>query len=213
LARALSDVVHAINNSLQVMSGSAELLEGRLAADPVACQRLQAIRAQAERAAATVTDLLAYSRGGGADRRPTDINRLLDVAVAMRAHSLSRLRILTSRDAPTGDRVLGLVPPNGCLQLLLNALLLLEARVAGRERASIAMTSTVSGPTVCVRLQGGGTGWDDVPWGGAEPSVRGPHWRVMEVLAAAMEGTAALVEADGAPGIALTFPAAGATRA
>lgn len=209
LARALSDVVHGINNALQVMSGSAELLEHRLAADVTTCERLQAIRVQAERAAAAVTDLLAYARGGTAEPTPTDLSRLLDVALSMRAHSLSRLRILTPKSASSGECVLALVPPGDCVQLLLNVLLLLEPRVAGHEHASLATTCLVSGSTVRVRLQASGGGWTGDPWGESAEPVPGPLWRVIDLLATAVGGTAALVHADGAPGVELTVPAAG----
>jgi C4-dicarboxylate-specific signal transduction histidine kinase len=204
LARALSDVVHGINNALQVMSGSAELVELRVPDDETARQRLQAIRAQAERAAAAVNELLAYARPGAGGSGAVDLSHLADVAIGMRAHSLGRLRILTTREAGQGP-ARAMVDAQACLQLFLNVLLWLEARLAGRERAAIAVRCVMAGAAVRVELLGSDAGGAGSSWPVDSAGTDSPQWRVIGLLAASMG--AGVERVDGSPGVVVTVPA------
>lgn len=204
LARALSDVVHALNNSLQVMSGSAELLEARLPDGDPSRPRLTAIRQQAERAAATIGDLLAYARAVPGERRTVDVSRACDVALAMRAHSLSRQRIIVAREPSAAVQALVASPP-AVLQLLLNVLLFVERRVqsGGEVRLSVADDRGAVRVRVSARLASGdplpqeGTGADGVA-----------QRRVFDLLGRDVGGAVRVGAGDGTLDIEVELPAA-----
>src|SRR4051812_13757873 len=62
VARALANMAHDVNNALQIISGSVELLDSRPDLDPGVQRRIQIIGTHAARAAATVRELSAYAR-------------------------------------------------------------------------------------------------------------------------------------------------------
>jgi len=70
-------VAHDFNNLLTAIRGYTELLELDLKDDPRALQQLGSIRESADRAAALVRQLLAFSRKQVAEKKITDVNALL----------------------------------------------------------------------------------------------------------------------------------------
>ena len=93
IVQAFSNAAHTINNALQIAGGRAELIEMRETIDPDVRTRVRAIRAQGDRVAAVVDQLLTYSRGEAAERVAVDIVSTIHTALEMRAHPLSRARV------------------------------------------------------------------------------------------------------------------------
>ena len=123
IVRAFSNAAHDVNNDLQVIGGSAELLERR-ELDPAVRRRVEAIREQAVAAAATINRLLAYSRAEPAAPGPIELSQVVTAAVAMRRSSLSRARIgidVESVPEPCWAVADGGGPAPGLLDILLAA--------------------------------------------------------------------------------------------
>jgi signal transduction histidine kinase len=128
IVRAFSNAAHDINNALQIIAGSAELLEAR-ELDPMLRRRFETIRQQSGRAAVSVERLLAYSRDAPVSECPLDLASEVEGAVAMRAFSLRRAGITVVVDRSDPNPFWMLADRNRILQALLNLLLLAEAAV------------------------------------------------------------------------------------
>jgi signal transduction histidine kinase len=128
IVRAFSNAAHDVNNALQVIAGSAELIEAR-EIDPVLRRRVEAIRAQAGRAASSIDRLLSYSRGSGEGRRTVDVSPVLDSAVAMRSFALGRARIQITVERVAAEPFWAVIDRNRTLQAFLDMLLWAEEMV------------------------------------------------------------------------------------
>jgi signal transduction histidine kinase len=137
VARVVSNAAHDVNNALQVIGGSAEMLGGRSTIGPVEQRRVQAIASQAERIAATLERLSAITRLEMGGRQSVDLTRLLDDAVALRAFSLGRARIAVQIDKPAGASCVVSADRRRILQLFLNLLLNVEQALSSRPGASL----------------------------------------------------------------------------
>ena len=137
VARVYSNTAHDINNALQVISGSAELLE--TAANPVAVleKRVTAIRTQSGRAAGVIETLLLYSKGAPEPPRRLDLAALAAQAVAMRDVTLRRAGITATVSRSDEHPFWVLVSRWKLLQVLLNVLLVAEHAFAGAGSATI----------------------------------------------------------------------------
>ena len=93
IVQAFSNAAHTINNALQIAGGRAELIEMRESIDPDVRARVRAIRAQGERVAAVIDELLTYSRGDGSQSGPVDLVATVRTGLEMRSHPLSRARV------------------------------------------------------------------------------------------------------------------------
>jgi C4-dicarboxylate-specific signal transduction histidine kinase len=192
VARAFSNTAHGVNNALQVVSGNAELLESADGMAPAVLKRVQAIRAQSGRAATSIDGLLSYARGMAQPPSTIDLGRVLDSALEMRAHSLSRARITVAMTRPEEGSCLLVAPPGKLLQLMLNLLLMIEAELSGRPDARIGIA--VERVPSRVRLNITAAGALQSAAQGPSPDwflgfEKGAHERVVLGLASRMAGT------------------------
>jgi signal transduction histidine kinase len=137
VARVVSNAAHDINNALQVIGGSAEMLGNRPALGSVEQRRIQAIATQAERISATLEGLSSITRAEGVGRKLVDLTRVADDAVALRAFSLSRARIAVTIDRPTGGSCVVSADRRRILQVFLNLLLNVERVLVDRPEAMV----------------------------------------------------------------------------
>ena len=102
ISRIVSNAAHDINNALQVIGGSAEMLGIRSTLGPSEQRRVQAIGTQAERIAATLEGLSSVTRSDDGGRQLLDLTRVAEDAVALTAFSLNRARISVTSTSPVG---------------------------------------------------------------------------------------------------------------
>ncbi|HEY3885038.1 MAG TPA: ATP-binding protein, partial [Vicinamibacterales bacterium] len=87
----IAGVAHEINNPLQTIIGSVELLmDERTGADR---RDLELVRHEAARAGQIVRNLLAFVRHGAPDRAPVDLNQIVRATAAVREHHLRQVNI------------------------------------------------------------------------------------------------------------------------
>ena len=151
VARAFSNTAHDVNNALQVIAGSAELLEAR-DLDPAVRRRIETIRAETGKAAATINRLLSYARAPRQAAVRLDVWPLIDTAVSLRTASVARGRI--SLVVERADSAPVWVDGEGAkiLQTLLNMLLEAEDRIAGCRGAQIVVGVQVADAGVRVHV-------------------------------------------------------------
>ena len=157
LARLMSATVHDVNNLLQVVSGSAEVL----AMDPTpeaVTRRTTSIVAQAGQATAALQALAAFARdpgspGGHRDRvRPRAV---ADQAVALHLDALRKARIAVTVE---GDEVDCAGSAEGVLQVLLNLIVNAEQALADRAGAALAVRVSATAEAVSVAVADNGPG-------------------------------------------------------
>jgi signal transduction histidine kinase len=151
IVRALSNTAHDVNNALQVIAGSAELLESR-ELDPVVGRRIEAIRAESSRAAAVIDRLVAYLRAPASTASALDLWPLVDAAVAMRNASAKRRRIALVAERAEGAACRAIADGARTLQALLDLLLEAEESLADRTGASIRVQVERRGDLVDVTI-------------------------------------------------------------
>ena len=160
IVRAFSNLAHDVNNALQVVSGSAELLaSGDL--DQVARRRVEAVRTKAAEAATAIGQLLSYARDDGAPTaRAADVTTLVQTAVAMRSATLGRARIAVTVDQSTREPCRVTADRNSILQLLLNLLLHAEEMLQSGGGGQIAVRTgrEAAGVVVAVEARPSGPG-------------------------------------------------------
>jgi signal transduction histidine kinase len=137
VARIFSSTAHDVNNALQVISGSAELLEARQDIDATTLRRAQAIRGQAARATEAIDRLLRYTRDTGGSVRTVDVAGIVEAAVAMRAFTLNRAQITIETERSDEEPYRAAVDPPKILQLLLTLLLSFEQTLRSGSRGRI----------------------------------------------------------------------------
>jgi signal transduction histidine kinase len=158
IADAVSSVVHALSNDLQVIGGSAELLSAQSALGPAEHRRIDTIGARTTQAALTLGHLTSFTRPDGAGDRIVDLGGLVDIALALRAYRLNCALIsvaIERKDAGSyrvsGDRHL-------VLQVLLNLLMNAEAVLPSGGRIRIRLERSSRGCSVCIADSGPGIG-------------------------------------------------------
>lgn len=141
VVRAFSNTAHDVNNALQVIAGNAELLEAR-DLDPAVRRRVEIVRVESGKAAATINRLLDFARGPRQPNQRFDLWPIIDAAVAMRLSSVGRGRITLTVERERAQPAFIVGESLKVQQLLLDLLLTAEDRVAGRARARIDVSVT-----------------------------------------------------------------------
>jgi len=154
VTRLLSAMVHDVNNTLQVVSGAAEVL----AMDPTpeaVTKRTDAIVGHARQATAVLHALSAFARdadpaAGGA--RPRAI---AEQAVALRLYALRKARIAVT---VSGDECPCAAAHGRVLQVLLNLLVNAEQALAGRAGATLVVRVRTEAAHVSIAVEDNGPG-------------------------------------------------------
>lgn len=141
IARLVAGAAHEVNNALQVIGGSAELLQNRTDLPDSVQKTLSRIRDQAARAAAAVTGVVALSRAQPDSRASlVDMCDVATRAVDLRRYSIGRADLTVQLDVPsephlvTGHRLHLL---QAALNMIQNAEQVLAARRAGCIRVQV----------------------------------------------------------------------------
>ena len=156
IANQLANVVHEVNNMLQIISGSAELLQMDEGASAATVRRAATIIGQSRRAAELLGELLAFSRGGGGAAGPVDLKELVERALALRHYSMTKAQIRTAIDAAGGCRVAA--ERRQLMQIVLNLLMNAEQALTGIEDATLGIAIAPRGDLVELTMEDNGPG-------------------------------------------------------
>ena len=160
LGRAAANMVHELSNPLSAMVGFAESLEGSGACPEEMREDLQQMRQEAERCRRIISNLLSLARTPEPNPQPTDINELVERAIAVRVYQpgdggAGVIRNLAS-DMP---RVM--VDPDQIEQIVLNLLTNAEEAVAQREQGPrVTVTTRTTGSEIIITVADNGPGID-----------------------------------------------------
>ena len=152
----LSTTVHEVNNALQVISGSAELLAPGATSDVVA-RRSDAIGSQARRASALLAELSAFARDDTPEIERADLGQIARRALAMRQYTLARLNIQSGFEGDGAVRMAA-ARPRMVLQIVLNLLLNAERALTGRVGGRIVVHMAPGGECADLTVEDNGPG-------------------------------------------------------
>lgn len=214
VARLLAGTAHEVNNALQIISGTVELLIAREDLDPSAKAKLERVLVQSGKAAASVNRVLAFARAPSAARAVVDLAALVREAMQLREFSIRRAGNTIAFDAPAapylvlGSRVL---LQQAVLNLVINA-----EQALSEARGIIQVALHREGPWVVVHVADTGPGVAPeiadrlfAPFAGTEPSpdALGVGLAAAAVIADAHGGTLRLERARPGALFALSLPA------
>jgi signal transduction histidine kinase len=155
-ARLLSGLVHEINNALQVISGTLELLEQKLDMPVSAGPALERLRKQSERAAAVLAEVQLFTRASVHEFTAVNLREIAERSVNLRTFAIRRAGLTIRLDAGAGDyQVRGI---RGQLQqAVLNLIVNAEQALAG-TRGSIVVQLQPDDSAVVLRVSDDGPG-------------------------------------------------------
>jgi two-component system NtrC family sensor kinase len=158
VARTLVGTAHALNNALQVIAGSAELLTQQRELGDGSRRAIDRIQQQTARAAETLSDLMQFARDAQNTRGPLALRAIAAKAIALRAFSARRAGLTLAFE--TDDTVPGTVQgrPGQLLQVVLNLIMNAEQALAGQPGGTIAITLTESAERVNLTVTDNGPG-------------------------------------------------------
>ena len=156
-ARLLAGAVHEVNNALQVISGTVEILQGRSdLGDPVA-RALERVRNQSTRAGNALADVLAFTKGAIDETARVDLRDTVTYCLGVRRFAINRAG-LSVRFEPEPDSTYAVMGTRGLLQqAIINLIVNAEQALAG-TRGSIEVSLGGDERWVEVRVADEGAG-------------------------------------------------------
>jgi len=158
VAHQLSSVVHEANNMLQVIAGSAEMIQLNGSLPEPVLKRTVVIAEQAHRVSTLLGSVRELSRfAPSRDGEITDLSAIVSSALDLRRHALNRAHVsvtVVGGEVP----VMARASWRPAMQVVLNLLLNAEQAVRGRQAPAIAirLTADTSWARVAVLDNGGG---------------------------------------------------------
>lgn len=154
VTRLLAATVHDVNNTLQVVSGAAEVL----AMDPTpeaVIRRTESIVTQARQATAVLHALTAFARDSGPSLDRTRLKSVAADAVALRLYALRKARIAVT---VSGEECDCAAAPGRVLQIVLNVLVNAEHALTGRPGATLTVRVRAAGGQAQLEIADNGPG-------------------------------------------------------
>jgi PAS domain S-box-containing protein len=158
MGQMLAGVAHELNNPLTAILGVTELLRERQGVEETTKRQLDLTHRQARRAARIVQNLLEFSRPAAPQKKPLDVNSLIERTLQLHEHSLHRNNIevdfqpLAALPAVVGDA-------NQLIQVFLNLISNAEHAIREvRETGRVQIRVGRMGAHVAVTVQDDGVG-------------------------------------------------------
>ncbi len=152
----VAGVAHELNNPLQTILGSAEVL---LDEQPEGRRELELIRREASRAAQIVRNLLAFVRRTTPDRVPADLNDLVRTTIELRQYHLERSNVAVDVSLHP-DRLPIFVNREEIQQIVLNLVLNAEQALEACRGGRISVRTFTRGGNQVVEIADDGPGID-----------------------------------------------------
>ncbi|MBI4266543.1 MAG: HAMP domain-containing histidine kinase [Acidobacteria bacterium] len=156
-ARLLSGAVHEVNNALQVISGTVEILQGRTdLGDPVT-RALERVRAQSARAANALADVLVFTKGAVDESARIDLRQTIAYCLGVRSFAVHRAG-LSSRFESNPDEAYVTTGSRPLVQQAILNLIVNAEEASADTRGTISVELRREGPWNEVRVTDEGRG-------------------------------------------------------
>ena len=156
VARVLAGTAHDVNNALQIIGGSAELLESQPGLTEAAKRALARIRAQAARAGGLLDDLSAFARDRSEGATRVRLRDVAGQAAAFRGWMIRRAGTTLTFDRDGAPPVEVMAHRSQLLQALINIIIDAEQALEGIKGGSITLLAIEDGDHALVRVLNSG---------------------------------------------------------
>src|SRR2546425_4220176 len=158
MGQMLAGVAHELNNPLTAIIGVTELLREREGIDDSTRRQLELTHRQARRAARIVQNLLEFSRPASPQKKPLDLNNLLERTLQLQEHSLRRNNIKVDFH-PQADLPDVIGDANQLIQVFLNLVTNAEQAIREvRDTGRIQIRADRMGNQLTITVQDDGVG-------------------------------------------------------
>ena len=158
VARLLAGVAHEVNNALQVIGGTTELLQVTPGLPASVADGLQRIAVQNARAATAIQEVMLFARQKVDAMGHTNLREVARRSVALRAVAIGRARLSVRLDSPSTGQFL-VTGHDALLQLaVLNLIVNAEQALAGQMDGAIRLELEESQGSVSLRISDNGPG-------------------------------------------------------
>ncbi len=158
MGQMLAGVAHELNNPLTAILGVTELLRERPGADDSTKRQLELTHRQARRAARIVQNLLEFSRPASPQKKPLDLNNILERTLQLHEHSLRRNNIEVDSRLP-GELPGVIGDANQLIQVFLNLITNAEQAIREvRDSGRIQIRAGRNGNQLTITVQDDGVG-------------------------------------------------------
>jgi signal transduction histidine kinase len=161
-AKLLSGAVHEVNNALQVISGTVEILQGRADfGDPVT-KALERVRAQSSRAANALADVLVFTKGSVDESVGVDMRETVTYSLGVRRFAMHRAGLSAHFEPNLAENFVVQGTRSLLQQAVLNLIINAEQALSG-SRGMIDVDLTRKADTIELRVSDEGPGVGVVP--------------------------------------------------
>jgi signal transduction histidine kinase len=158
VARLLAGVAHEVNNALQVIGGTTELLQITPGLPAPVAEGLQRIAVQNARAATAIQEVMLFARQKTDATGRTNLREVATRSVALRAFAIGRARLTIAVDAASSGRFL-VIGSDALLQLaVVNLIVNAEQALAGQNGGAIRLELEEPPGSVVLRVSDNGPG-------------------------------------------------------
>jgi two-component system, NtrC family, C4-dicarboxylate transport sensor histidine kinase DctB len=158
VVRVLAGTAHEVNNALQVIGGSAEMLAAGGEGSPTAPRAVERIQSQTARAAAAMQEVMQFARARESTPTRVSMRDVVGHAVGMRAYQIRNARLtleFAAADAPPGTVT---APRMQLLQVVLNLIMNAEQALYKADKGSIRIALTEAAGTATLTVADNGPG-------------------------------------------------------
>jgi signal transduction histidine kinase len=124
-ARLMAGAIHEVNNALQVISGTVEILQGRTDLPEPVTRALDRLRKQGTRAGTALADVLVFTKGAVDETARVDMREVVEYCVGVRRFAIQRggLTVRWEPDPHATYAVMGIrsLLQQAVLNLIINA--------------------------------------------------------------------------------------------
>jgi signal transduction histidine kinase len=156
-ARLLSGVIHEVNNALQVISGTVELLQTRPDVPASMNPALDRLSKQSARAAHVLADVLVFTRASATERVRVNIREVAEHSLGLRAFSIKRAS-LTSKLVAAENQTFHVMGNRSQLQQALLNLLVNAELASAASKGEIVVELDAADGWVIIRVLDQGPG-------------------------------------------------------
>lgn len=156
-ARLMAGAIHEVNNALQVISGTVELLQGRTDLPEPVARALDRLRKQGTKAGVALADVLVFTKAAVDETTRVEMREMIDYCVGVRRFAIQRAGLFV-RWEPDPSASLAVRGTHGLLQQAVINLIINAEHALASTRGNIAVELTASGDWVEVRVSDDGGG-------------------------------------------------------
>jgi signal transduction histidine kinase len=158
IARLLAGLTHDLNNSLQIIGGTIELLADRSDLPEDVAKNLQRIGGQAEKATLAIRQVMAYSREVASGTSMVDLAGVVRQALALRHYPLSRAGVAVKTEGLDGPEIRVRADERTLTQAILNLIINGEEALAGQASRQLRVGLDLNGTVARLRVSDSGPG-------------------------------------------------------